>query len=149
MSSKTLETEEENFFPFEIGYLPQFAVNKCEEELNETPQRKIKAIQELRTLLQNNPKSSGIDFHDDLLVSYLRRNKYRMKDAQRQIQNLINLQETENYVFKGVPDECLDLPSSKFIVLLPKRCQDGCALILIRWGNDIWLIHANSILTFL
>ncbi|GBM87503.1 Alpha-tocopherol transfer protein-like [Araneus ventricosus] len=135
MSSKTLETEEENILPFEVGYLPQFAVIKCGEELNETPQRKMKAIQELRSLLQNNPITSGIDFLDDLLVSYLRRNKYRMKDAQRQIQNLINLQETENYVFKGVPDECLDLPSSKYMVLLPKRCQDGCALILFRWGK--------------
>ncbi|GBO45077.1 hypothetical protein AVEN_102499-1, partial [Araneus ventricosus] len=85
-------------------------------------------------LLRGNLKSKGIDFYDDFLVTYLRRNKYRVKDAQQQILNLIHFHERE-HVFGGVPDEYLDLPSSKYLVLLPMRCQDACALFLCRWGK--------------
>ncbi|GBN62947.1 hypothetical protein AVEN_27456-1, partial [Araneus ventricosus] len=52
MSFKTLIIEGKEILPLEIGYLPQFAVKKCGEELNETPERKIKGIPELRCLLQ-------------------------------------------------------------------------------------------------
>ncbi|GBN59081.1 hypothetical protein AVEN_68993-1 [Araneus ventricosus] len=137
MSSKALTLEGKEIFPLEIGYLPQFAVKKCEEELNETPEGKMRGIQELRSLLQRNLKSKGIDFYDDFLVAYLRRSKYRVKDAQQQILNLIHFHETEN-IFGGVPDEYLDVPSSKNLTLLPMRCQDACALFLCRWGKDIF-----------
>ncbi|CAL1297571.1 unnamed protein product [Larinioides sclopetarius] len=135
MTSKTLTMHDDKILPFEIDYLPQFSVKKCEKELNEKPEKKTKAVQELRSLLKENPKTNGITFHEDLLVAYLRRNKYRMKDAQRQIQDSIHLHGTEKYAFTGVPDEYLDLPSSKYLVLLPKRCHEGCALILFRWAK--------------
>ncbi|GBL77703.1 hypothetical protein AVEN_261929-1, partial [Araneus ventricosus] len=53
MGSKALTIEGKEIFPLEIGYLPQFAVKKCEEELNETPEGKMRGIQELRSLLQS------------------------------------------------------------------------------------------------
>ncbi|CAL1278034.1 unnamed protein product, partial [Larinioides sclopetarius] len=84
--------------------------------------------------IQGNVKSKGIDFYDDILVRYLRRNKYRVKDTEQQILSFIHLYETEN-VFGSVPDEYLDLPSSKFVNLLPFRCQDECAVLIFRFGN--------------
>ncbi|CAL1278024.1 unnamed protein product [Larinioides sclopetarius] len=134
MSSKPLKIQGKEFLPLETGYLTESAIRKCKEELNETPERKAKRIEELRSLLEGNVKSEGIDFNDDFLVGYLRRNKYRLKDAQRQMLDLIDLYETEN-VFGSVPDEYLDLPSSKFVNLLPFRCQDECAVLIFRWGK--------------
>ncbi|CAL1278036.1 unnamed protein product [Larinioides sclopetarius] len=134
MSSKALTTQGKEFLPREIGYLTESAIKKCEEELTETPERKAKELQELRYLLQKNPKSEGIDFYEDFLMGFLRRNKYRVENAHQQILKLIHLHETEN-IFGGISDEYLDLPSSKFIVLLPMRCQDDCALFICRWGK--------------
>ncbi|CAL1278042.1 unnamed protein product [Larinioides sclopetarius] len=136
MSSKALTMQRKEFLPLETGHLTESAIRKCEEELNEreTLGRKAKGLQELRSLLQKNPKSEGIDFHEDFLVGFLRRNKYRVENARQQILKLMHLHETEN-MFGGVPEEYLDLPSNKFLVLLPMRCQDDCALFICRWGK--------------
>ncbi|GBN21020.1 hypothetical protein AVEN_109222-1 [Araneus ventricosus] len=134
MSSKDMTTKSENILPFHVNSLPKFVVKKCEEELNETPDRKTKALQELRSMLQRNPETRGISFHDDLLAQFLRRNKYRMRDAHQNIQNFVIINRNESYLFKSVSDQYLDLPSSKAHVLLPKRCPDGCTIIQSRLG---------------
>ncbi|CAL1278028.1 unnamed protein product [Larinioides sclopetarius] len=64
----------------------------------------------------------------------LRRNKYRVKDAQKQILDLIHLHETENVV-GVVADEYLEMSSSKFVNILPWRCQDECAVLIFQWGK--------------
>ncbi|XP_055943720.1 clavesin-2-like isoform X2 [Argiope bruennichi] len=135
MSSGALKLQEKELLPFEIDYLPEFAAKKCQEELNETPERKIKGIQELRALLQRNPKTSALEFHDDFLVAYLRRNKYRTKDALQQILKSQQLVEAESDLFRGVPEEYLDSPAFKNFYPLPVRCQDGCGLIYFGIGK--------------
>ncbi|XP_055943730.1 alpha-tocopherol transfer protein-like [Argiope bruennichi] len=135
MGSETLKTQDKELLPFEIGYMPEFVLKKAEEELNETAESKIKGIQELRSLLRKNSETKEVLLHDDVLVAYLRRSKYRVNGAHQQIQNFIRLRKKKDNLANGIPDAFLDLPSSKFLALLPMRCQDGCLLAFIRWGK--------------
>ncbi|GFV35886.1 uncharacterized protein TNCV_2866451 [Trichonephila clavipes] len=43
----------EDIYPLHMTYLPDFIKEKSEEELNETPERKVKGLQELKEVLQN------------------------------------------------------------------------------------------------
>ncbi|GBM57795.1 Alpha-tocopherol transfer protein-like, partial [Araneus ventricosus] len=112
--------------PFSINYLPEFVIRKCEEECKETPERKINSIQELRSLLLRNQIISGMNFHDDVLLQYLRRNKYRIDQCVKQIQNFVLLKRKDSLMFERLPDEYLSLSCLENIVtVLPKRCPDG------------------------
>ncbi|KAF8778307.1 Alpha-tocopherol transfer protein-like [Argiope bruennichi] len=134
-SGDPLKLQEKESFLSKLVICLNFAAKKCQEELNETPERKIKGIQELRALLQRNPKTSAIEFHDDFLVAYLRRNKYRTEDALQQILKLQQLMESESDLFRGVPEEYLDSPAFKNFYPLPVRCQDGCGLFYFGIGK--------------
>ncbi|GIY14677.1 alpha-tocopherol transfer protein-like [Caerostris darwini] len=77
----------EETFPFEMDHLPEFAIKKCEVEQKETPQKKLKALQEVREFLRKNQKTNDIDFHDDFIVQHLRKCKY---DAARTCKSIHN-----------------------------------------------------------
>ncbi|CAL1299078.1 unnamed protein product [Larinioides sclopetarius] len=134
-STARMETNLE-ILPYEINYLPKFALKKCEEECKETPERKINSIQELRYLLLSNPTTSGIYYHDDFLLQYLRRNKYRISRCFKEIQNFALLKQKESLTFERLPEQYLSLSSvAEIITLLPKRSPDGCAMILTQIGK--------------
>ncbi|KAF8778727.1 Alpha-tocopherol transfer protein-like [Argiope bruennichi] len=153
MCSKVISNKSEDTLPFHTHSLPKFVIRKCEEELNETPGKKAKAVLELRSMLKNNPETSEYNFHDDLLVLFLRRNKYRMRDAFQNVQNFVNIHRKESYLFKSASDKYLDLPSCKGLVLLPKRCPDGCTIVrsqLGRWNpNEMPFEKLQSLFTIL
>ncbi|KAF8778321.1 Retinaldehyde-binding protein 1 like protein [Argiope bruennichi] len=132
MSSKPSKIQDKDCLPLFIGYLPEFALKKCKEELNESPERKVKALQELRALLEKNEKTSGIDFHEDFLVQYLRRNKYRLRDTFQHLLNFVILNKKETNLFNSTPDHYLETASSRTILLLPKRCPEGCAVAIFQ-----------------
>ncbi|GBM91206.1 Alpha-tocopherol transfer protein-like [Araneus ventricosus] len=132
MSSKP--PEEENL-PFLMDYVPEFFQRKCEEELNETPERKQTALQELRSMLQKNQTTSGIDFLEDFLVQYLRRHKYKTKPAMKMVENSVDIYRNHNYLIQSIPDKYFLLRSStKWWRVLPKRCPDGCTILLVQVG---------------
>ncbi|GIX97452.1 hypothetical protein CEXT_547051 [Caerostris extrusa] len=39
--------------PFHMDHVPEFFIRKCELELKESPENKVKSIEELRTMLKN------------------------------------------------------------------------------------------------
>ncbi|GBM93505.1 Alpha-tocopherol transfer protein-like [Araneus ventricosus] len=119
-----------------MSYIPEFVRKKCEEELNETPERKKQSIQELRKLLANDKETKNIFFHDDLLVQYLRHSKYNTNKALSQLRNVNAFRNKEAKIFETIPDEYFSTkPSTKFITVLPKRSPDGCTVVLCQIGK--------------
>ncbi|GIX75781.1 hypothetical protein CEXT_206631 [Caerostris extrusa] len=47
-----ISTESEEIHPFEMDHIPESMLRKCEVELTETPEKKLKAIQEVREILR-------------------------------------------------------------------------------------------------
>ncbi|CAL1262112.1 unnamed protein product [Larinioides sclopetarius] len=136
MSSKHVDEKGEKILPFQMDCLPEFVLTKSEKELNETIERRVESLQELRTVLQKNQTTSGIDFHNDLMVQFLRRNKYRIRQTVKNIQNFVSLNRKESWLFKSIPDDCFtSKPATNCVLLLPKRCPDGCTLILSQCGK--------------
>ncbi|GFY78360.1 alpha-tocopherol transfer protein-like [Trichonephila inaurata madagascariensis] len=78
----------------------------------------------------------GIQFHDDFLTQFLRKNKYDTTRSLKNLQNYVLLRRKYSSKFERVTDEDLSaiLPD-KFYVLLPKRCPEGCAVIIVKIGN--------------
>ncbi|GIY32720.1 alpha-tocopherol transfer protein-like [Caerostris extrusa] len=122
--------------PFHMDHVPEFFMKKCELELKETPENKVKSIEELRTMLKTGDKKiSRVDFHEDLLVQYLRRNKYDVKKSFKHIQNCIALRKKPGNIFGSIPDEYFSSKiSTQAIAVLPKRCPDGCTIIVFKLG---------------
>ncbi|GBN21024.1 Alpha-tocopherol transfer protein-like [Araneus ventricosus] len=137
MSTQSLVTQNgEKELPFHMSYIPEFVQKKCEEELNETPERKKQSIQELRKILANEKATKNIFFHDDLLVQYLRQSKYNTNKALNQLRNLNAFRNKEVKIFETIPDEYFSTkPSTKYIIVLPKRSPDGCTVVLFQIGK--------------
>ncbi|GIY86150.1 hypothetical protein CEXT_644871 [Caerostris extrusa] len=47
----------EETFPLEMDHLPEFAIKKCQVELKETPEKKLKALQEVREFFEKEPEN--------------------------------------------------------------------------------------------
>ncbi|GIX66739.1 alpha-tocopherol transfer protein-like [Caerostris extrusa] len=76
-------------------------------------------------------ETSDIDFHEDFIVQFLRRNKYDVRRSCKNIQNFVVLRKEQSEMFRNIEDEYFSSKSStKFIRLLPKRCPEGCAITL-------------------
>ncbi|GIY60517.1 alpha-tocopherol transfer protein [Caerostris darwini] len=133
---KMLSNESEEILPFEMDRIPEFVLRKCEVELTETPEKKLRAVQEVRELLRQNWETSDIDFHDDFIVQFLRRNKYDVRRSCKNIQNFVVLRKEQSEMFRNIEDEYFSSKSStEFIRLLPKRCPEGCAITLFQLGK--------------
>ncbi|GFR02402.1 alpha-tocopherol transfer protein-like [Trichonephila clavata] len=125
-----------DIYPLHMTYLPDLIKQKSEKELNETPERNVKGLQELKEILQNDNVTKGIQFHDDYLTQFLRKNKYDTSKSLKNLQNYVLFRRKYSSKFEEVTDENLSaiLPD-KFYVLLPKRCPEGCAIIIVKVGN--------------
>ncbi|GBM43595.1 hypothetical protein AVEN_187357-1, partial [Araneus ventricosus] len=83
-----------------------------------------------------NQTTSEMNFHDDVLLQYLRRNKYRIDQCVKQIQNFVLLKRKDSLMFERLPDEYLSLSClANIVTVLPKRCPDGCTVIISRIGK--------------
>ncbi|KAF8778037.1 alpha-tocopherol transfer protein-like [Argiope bruennichi] len=122
--------------PFDNDTLPEFALNKCELELKETPEKKQNGLQELKKTIQEDVEINDIDFLDDFLIQYLRRHKYDVKGAYKQIRNYVTFRKKEGKLFQGISDEYFTEDGAKRILkVLPFRCPDGCPVVHCRLGE--------------
>ncbi|CAL1297585.1 unnamed protein product [Larinioides sclopetarius] len=127
---------EEKELPFHMNYIPLFVQRKCELELKETPDRRTQSIQELRNFLKDDEATKDIWFHEDFLVQYLRHSKYNTHKAFTYLRKYYILRNNDANLFESLPDEIfLTLKSTKFASVLPKRCPDGCTVLLIQLGK--------------
>ncbi|GFV35906.1 alpha-tocopherol transfer protein-like [Trichonephila clavipes] len=91
-----------------------------------------------RSLSRDDKVTKGIEFHDDFLTQFLRKNKYDTSRASKNLRNYVLFRRKHPSKFEGVPHEILSaiLPN-KFAVILPKRCPEGCAIIITKMGKWI------------
>ncbi|GFV77144.1 alpha-tocopherol transfer protein-like [Trichonephila clavipes] len=116
-----------------MGFVPDYILKKCETELNETSENKLNGIYSLRNMTQGDHVAGEIHFEDDFLVQFLRHSKYDVKKALKHIQNYVNLRKKRKDMFESFPDDFLSEQLSKdFLLLMPKRSPDGCAVILLQ-----------------
>ncbi|GFY57488.1 alpha-tocopherol transfer protein-like [Trichonephila inaurata madagascariensis] len=123
--------------PFKMKHLPDFVLRKLKEELKETPETKLKSLLELRKMLRDEQLTSGIDFQEDFLVQFLRHNKYDVGKAFSYIRNTFRLRRKYPLCLVSLPDEyILTKELTKMILVLPKRCPEGCTLVILRFGKE-------------
>ncbi|GFU00289.1 alpha-tocopherol transfer protein-like [Nephila pilipes] len=135
-SSSRLIQESNEILPFKMKHLPDFVLKKLEEELKETPEKKQKSLLELKKLLDDELLTSGIDFHEDFLTQYLRLSKYDIKRAFYHLRRMLLLRKKYSALFDGIPDEFfLTKDSPKCIRLLPKRCPEGCTVLIFQYAK--------------
>ncbi|GFU18916.1 alpha-tocopherol transfer protein-like [Nephila pilipes] len=133
--SSNVSTDSEGVLPFEMDHLPDLVLKKCEEELNETSEKKTKVLA-LRYMIEDDDIVSGINFEEDFLVQYLRHSKYDVNKALKHIRNYVNLRKKRSYMFESLPDNLLsEQLSNNFLSIMPKRSPDGCVIVLLQVGK--------------
>ncbi|PRD20321.1 UNVERIFIED_CONTAM: Alpha-tocopherol transfer protein-like [Trichonephila clavipes] len=133
--SKTTSESNETL-PFKMKHLPDFVLKKLKDELNETPETKLKSLLELIKMLRDEQLTSGINFPEDFLIQFLRHSKYDIGKAFYYIRNTFRLRKKYPSSLDSLPDEYfLANELSKIILVLPKRCPEGCTLVIIRYGK--------------
>ncbi|GBM38011.1 hypothetical protein AVEN_159765-1, partial [Araneus ventricosus] len=71
----------------------------------------------------------GVEIGDDLIVQFLRCEKYDVQEAFSRLKNLIQLKRDHMEIFTGqkyeiIAKTCID----NIATFLPFRCPDGCAI---------------------
>ncbi|GFU43623.1 alpha-tocopherol transfer protein-like, partial [Nephila pilipes] len=135
-SSTKLIQESKEILSFKMKHLPDFVLKKLKEELKETPEKKRKGLLELKKMLDDEQLTGGIDFHEDFLTQYLRHSKYDIQRAFYHIRSMFLLRKKDSSLFDGIPDEFfLAKDSPKFFLLLPKRCPQGCTVVIFQYAK--------------
>ncbi|KAF8778041.1 Clavesin-2 like protein [Argiope bruennichi] len=130
--------EIEELFPFEMGYLPEEFQEKAIVQLNETARNKEQSLREMKDMIELDKTLLGVEIDDDLIVQFLRSEKYDVQEAFTRLKNLINFKRDNMEMFTGQRYETI----SKSIIdnittYLPFRCRDGCAIIHVNVDNWI------------
>ncbi|GIY41573.1 alpha-tocopherol transfer protein-like [Caerostris extrusa] len=114
---------EEELYPFLMSFVPDPFLRKCEIELNETPENKIKGLEELKKMLLTHKLTSKVAYNDDYLITYLRYSKYNVIRAFERLRTMSNFRKNYSNVLKSLPDVYfLSKPSStQFMRVLPKK----------------------------
>ncbi|KAG8193132.1 hypothetical protein JTE90_004955 [Oedothorax gibbosus] len=122
--------------PLEMGYLPEFFQKKAELELDETPEKIIEYTNQIREMIKQDNKLMDYDFDDDWIVQYLRCRKFNVEKTFQRLKiakSWINKypEAYTNYSF----DETIRTISDRICTVLPWRCHEGCAIVLIELDN--------------
>ncbi|GIY58982.1 hypothetical protein CEXT_23031 [Caerostris extrusa] len=125
----------EETYPLLMNFLPDAAVRKAEVELHETPENRLKGLKEIKKMLMMDKSTSNIDFEDDYLIQFLRHAKYNATRAFQRLRTMTIFKKKNSNLLIPLPDESfLTKSSPNFMLYLPKRCPDGCAIVLCRLG---------------
>ncbi|KAF8778723.1 hypothetical protein HNY73_015419 [Argiope bruennichi] len=118
--------------PFEVGYLPEFFQKKAEAELNESQERKTEKLVELKKLLSEDKHSKNLIFFDEFLIQFLRVKKYNAEKAFQQLKSYIILRKKNPNMFVDLSfDSVVKTVNNDIIYVLPWRCHNGCAIIVV------------------
>ncbi|GIY21467.1 hypothetical protein CDAR_184561 [Caerostris darwini] len=80
--------------------------------------------------------TKNIEFDDDFLLHYLRVRKYNVARAFTQLKALVALKKKHPLMFTNFSyDKTVKAAYDKDISVLPWRCQDGCAVLLVELDN--------------
>ncbi|GIY21460.1 alpha-tocopherol transfer protein-like [Caerostris darwini] len=125
---------EKETYPFLMNFVPDSVLRKCEIELNETQENKLKGLEELKKMLTMEKLTNGIVYKDDYLTRYLRHSKYNVTRAFERLRKGHIYRKKYSNLFKSLPDIWFSSKTStKLMRVLPKRCQDGCTIIVFRY----------------
>ncbi|CAL1273849.1 unnamed protein product [Larinioides sclopetarius] len=141
--------------PFEVGYLPEFFEKKAAAELNESQELKTEKMNELKKLLREDKHSKSLIFIDEFLLMFLRVRKYNAEKAFHQIKSYIVVRKKNPNMFIDLRfDSIVKTIDNEIIYMLPWRCQNGCAILVIQienWDPDKFSVEEvkRSIVTYL
>ncbi|GIY17216.1 hypothetical protein CDAR_395401, partial [Caerostris darwini] len=122
----------EEIFPFEMETVPEYFRKKAEVELLDTPDRRAQGLREIKELVKNDKHTKNIEFDDDFLLQYLRVRKYNAARAFTQLKALVALKKKYPLIFTNFSyDKTVKATNDRIISILPWRCQDGCAILLV------------------
>ncbi|KAG8193057.1 hypothetical protein JTE90_028169 [Oedothorax gibbosus] len=129
-------SSEVQMYPFIMDHLPEEYCLVAQVQLKETPEKRTKFIDELATMAKANKILSGIDFHPDFLLQFLRVSKFNIEVAFARLYKFIYFRKKNPSFFKGVEDSKMNSsPSYRVVSPLPYRNPEGCAISIIKLGQ--------------
>ncbi|KAF8778848.1 Alpha-tocopherol transfer protein-like [Argiope bruennichi] len=143
------EMNDQKCYPFHMDYLPEICYQKALEELNETPETRVEELTKLKGLLSADKFTAGIEFEEDFLQLFLRYRKYNSSQAFQAVRKFVHFRRNFSSIFQSIPNAYFkENPSTKFISVLPNRCPDGCAVVLVELGkwnhNELSIEHIKT-----
>lgn len=97
----------------------------------------------ISSFISGDKSFNGLIFDDDFLLQYLRCRKFNAKRSFTQLKAFVSLRKSYKKIFKDFHFDNIAITTQKKIVtFLPYRCQDGCAILLVKLGKSM------SIFTF-
>ncbi|GIY21479.1 hypothetical protein CDAR_184602 [Caerostris darwini] len=126
----------EEIFPFEMETVPEYFLKKAEVELHDTPDRRAQGLREIKELVKNDEHTKNIEFDDEFLLQYLRVRKYDVARAFTQLKAFVAAKKKYPLMFTNFRyDKIVKATNDKVMSMLPWRCQDGCAIMLVELDN--------------
>ncbi|CAL1273850.1 unnamed protein product [Larinioides sclopetarius] len=126
----------EEILPFELESVPEYFLRKAESELGETSEKMMQCLRQIKEMANRDKHTRNFEFDDDFLVQYLRARKYNVPIAFSQLKALVQLKKKNPQIFTDFSyEKTLYTIRKKFITMLPWRCQDGCAILLVQLDN--------------
>ncbi|XP_042904311.1 clavesin-2 isoform X2 [Parasteatoda tepidariorum] len=128
------EDSSDILYPFESFNVPERFLKKAEDELHETLDKRKPAMQELRELIRDNGLTCRTS--DEFLLQFLRARKYNIPKSMSLLKKYVYFKAKNPNLFTGMNyDALIKLIKSKTMNFLPKRCADGCAILVVHLDN--------------
>ncbi|XP_054716325.1 alpha-tocopherol transfer protein-like [Uloborus diversus] len=122
--------------PFVVGYLPDYFQKKAEVELKDSPERRVQGLRLLKEMMRNDKNFVGLEFDDEFLLQYLLCRKFNVARAFSQIKAFVALRRKQKNAFTDFRfEKTVRTINDQIVTVLPWRCQDGCAIILVQLDN--------------
>jgi len=129
-------TDKGDYLRFELDSLTPFGREVAEKELRETPEIKKKAIEELRSLLQEDTDLYIPIDNDDWIVRFLRPCKFYPESARKLIRNYYQFKEKHHDVYEDlIPSNEANIFKHNILVVVPNRDQLGRRILLLELGK--------------
>ncbi|GFU58724.1 alpha-tocopherol transfer protein [Nephila pilipes] len=140
MTSKYEEmTKAKGFLPFHLDHIPSKILQKAKEELNETDENRIAALEQLRQYIKDENKLK-CPMEEEYLIQFLRARKFDAKRAFSLLQNKFQVKKSYSELYDSIDVDALKkLYARGPGYCFPFRDPDGCvvvALVLAKWNPD-------------
>ncbi|GFY80176.1 alpha-tocopherol transfer protein-like [Trichonephila inaurata madagascariensis] len=125
------------FLPYNLHTLPAKFIQKAKEELGETDEIRVQALEQFRKrILEDKKLKMCVPTDDTYLLQFLRARKYDVDKAIGLVHNYFNLIISHPEIFDQLDKEKMfKFSSSGFVNVLPFRDNDGCLVLTIRMGT--------------
>ncbi|XP_039278551.1 alpha-tocopherol transfer protein-like isoform X1 [Nilaparvata lugens] len=120
----------------DLHTVPDDVIKYAREKLHETPENKVRAIQELRDMVYERGDVTPIRMDDAYLLRFLRSRSFKVESAYRLLVNYGIFRENNAHFYENVnPLDLGFLGDADVVSVLPYREQNGRRIMIYKLGK--------------